>query len=249
MSSDFLAAIVLAVVGWAITCWLAIRSVKRRKPAWAYRTVPIVGIRSNTPPEFRLLFNEKPVNDAYRTVAIFFNAGNQPIEASDVRKRVTLVFDNAEILREPKLYANDTITEFSTEWSSSGEHSEVKLGFKCLDYNDGAVLEVLHNGKGKVTCEGRIKETKRIAFRGDFTVLEAVKTWRQLTAGFLRTLLVLGAIPSVIIMSGNQWDVAVSITVALLATVLAVELRENIEALTRKRRFPAWSVAAEKSIS
>jgi len=247
MDLQLLTTTVLAIVGWALAIFLALKSVKKRNPVWAYRTTPIIGIDSNAPPELKLVFNGRSVDDVYRTLVIFFNAGNQTIEASDVRKEVTLVFNNAKILREPKLNANDTAIEFSAEWSTSGEHSEVKLGFKCLDHNDGAVIEVIHDGKGKVSCEGRIKETKEIASLGDFAPPEPKQFPRSLIGGLVATFLFLGIVLWVVIRGGIEYitEPRNLFTTAVLCGVFVFMLWVNFSALLRRRRFPAWSAVSE----
>jgi hypothetical protein len=247
MDWRFLITIISTVVLGIATIVLALKLVKKRKPVWAYKTTPIIGIGSNAPPELKLIFNGRPVDDVYRTLVIFFNAGNQTIEASDVRKQVTLVFNSARILREPKLNANDTATEFSAKWSTSGEHSEVKLDFKCLDHNDGAVIEVIHDGKGKVSCEGSIKETKKITSLGDFAPSDRKQFPHSLIGGLVATFLFLGIILWGVIRGGIEYITEpgnLSMTI-MLCLVFGLMLWANLRVILRRRRFPAWSAISE----
>lgn len=248
MNPELLTTIILAIVGWVIAGFLALKFVKKRKPVWAYRTIPILGIHSKTPPDLKLFFNDKAVDDVYRTLVIFFNAGNQTIEASDVRKQVTLVFDNAKILCEPKLNANDTAIEFSTEWSTSGEYSEVRLNFKCLDHNDGAVIEVIHDGKGKVSCDGRIKETREIAFLGDFTPSFPKQFQYGLIVNFVATFLFLGMSLLWLFTVGGikrMPEPSYLLGTVLFFGIFGYVLWASIRALLRRGRFPTWSAISK----
>lgn len=247
MNLELLVTIVLAIVGWIIAAVFGLRFVRKRKPSWAYRTIPIIGIGSKTPPEFKLFYSDRPVEDAYRTLVIFFNAGNQTIEASDVRKRITLVFNNAKILREPKVNANDEATKFSAAWSTGGERSEVRLDFKCLDHNDGAVIEVIHDGKGEVSCDGRIKETKEIAFLGNFSPPYSRKLPRSLIGGFVASLVFLGLLLWAVISGANRitGESIDSFMTVLLFVCCGAVLWQNLDAALERRKFPAWSVISE----
>jgi len=247
MDWRFWVPIISTLVFGIATVVLALKLVKKKQPAWAYTTIPILGIDSKTPPELKLVFDGRSVDDVYRTLVIFFNAGNQTIEASDVRKQITLVFKNAKILREPKLYANDTATEFSVEWSSSGEYSEVKLGFKCLDHNDGAVMEVIHDGKGEVSCDGRIKETKEIAFLGKFTPPDLRRLPGYIIAGFVVSGVWFAMVVGLAIAGGVDL-IAKPVEVAMIAVLFGMGvylLWQNIARLLARRRFPAWSALSE----
>jgi hypothetical protein len=242
-----LLAIILAIVGWGVAAFFALRSTKKRKPVWAYRTTPILGINSKTPAELKLVFNGRSVDDVYRTEVIFFNAGNQTIEASDVRKQVTLAFKNAKILREPNINASDAATEFSAAWSASAERSELKLGFKCLDHNDGAVLEVIHDGKGKVSCDGMIKETKEITFLGKFIPPVLGRLPGNLIVGFVLSGVWLALVLGLLIFGGVDWIVGPAEVVAVLIAfgLPGWLLGQTVAALLKRRRFPAWSALSE----
>lgn len=240
---DLIITVVLAIVGWVMAAFFGVRFVKRRKPVWAYRTIPIIGINSRTPPEFKLFYNDRSVEAAYRTLAIFFNAGNQTIEASDIRKQITLVFENSKILREPNVNARDPDTGFSAAWSTGAERSEVKLDFKCLEHNDGAVIEVIHDGKGRGSCDGRIKETKEIAFLGSFSPPDPRKSPPSLIGGFVASLVFLVVLVWAVMSGANQLtgEPVDAFMTGLLFAVFGLMFWQNVDTLLKRRRFPVWS--------
>lgn len=151
-----------AAIGFGIAALiLALRLVKRKKPAWAYKTTRIMGLGTDAPPELKLYFNNTPIEDVYRTTFIFFNRGTETIRKEDVTENVTVHFTGAQILREPtiKLKSKEAI-QFSEKRVVKDGDNSVELDFLYLDHGDGAVIEVLHTKADNIRYSGNIMGTK-----------------------------------------------------------------------------------------
>ena len=101
MDWRFLATISLTVILGIATIVLAIKHTKKKKPVWAYITRKIIGLGANAPPELKLTFDERPINDVYQTIFILFNKGNEAIRQNDITENVAIHFKGADILRHP----------------------------------------------------------------------------------------------------------------------------------------------------
>lgn len=168
MDSSLIATIVSSVVGVAIGVigiWLALKSLKLAKlkePVWAYLSAKIIGLVKGAPEELRLTFAGKPISELYQTAFIFFNRGHDEIRSQDIQKKPKVYFNDAKIVREPQiiLRSRDEI-DFSVKKVASKKGDCVELGFSFLEYNDGAVVEVLHTKSSKIECSGTILGTDK----------------------------------------------------------------------------------------
>lgn len=143
---------------------VAIRLAKRKKPVWAYETTKIIGLGTDAPSELKLFFNEKQILDVYRTMIIFFNAGNESIRKNDVTDEICMRFEGAQILRDPRPSATSK-SEIRFSVVNRGNDA-LSLDFFYLDHNDGAVIEVLHTEYKKIACEGNIIGVGKPRYRG-----------------------------------------------------------------------------------
>ena len=160
---------ILTIVSIGIAVLLALRLTRRKKPVWAYTTRRILGLGANAPPELELTFNGRPVDDVYKTVAIFFNEGNESIRPDDFAEHAAISFKEAHILREPTVLATsrEAIRASAKQVVKDGDDA-IELSFMYLDHDDGVAIEVLHTKGKSITCSGNIIGAKEIGYIGEF---------------------------------------------------------------------------------
>ncbi|MFZ2036859.1 MAG: hypothetical protein WAU62_08095, partial [Dehalococcoidales bacterium] len=136
---------ILAIIFFISTVVLTFLVIKRKTPTWARLTEKLIGQLRDTPPEFEVTYEGRPINDGYRTWIIFFNKGFETIRKADISEKLTVHFKKAEILRPPEIIAkNKKDTGFSAKYINKEGNGEVEINFRYLDHNDGAVVEMLH---------------------------------------------------------------------------------------------------------
>lgn len=162
MTPEFWVAIGLG----SLSIFLIVKYSRKKKPVWGYETRRIIGLGSNAPPELKLFFNNKIVEDVYETKVIFLNRGNDVIRKEDVSDNITIEFKGCKVLREPSLVPNRDVIRFTQKLITKEEYSLVQLDFLYLDHNDGAVVEVLHTKCEEITCSGNIIGTEIGEFKG-----------------------------------------------------------------------------------
>lgn len=150
----------------ALSIYLIVKYSRKKKPVWGYETRRVIGLGTNAPPELKLFFNNKPVEDVYETKLIFFNKGNDVIRKEDVTDNMKIEFKGCKILREPFLIPNRDVIKFTQKLITKKEDSLLKLNFLYLDHNDGAVIEVLHTKCEEITCSGNIIGAEIGRFKG-----------------------------------------------------------------------------------
>ncbi len=160
MDWKFIVSSIIAVLLFAISTILAIKLTNRKKPVWTYETRKIIGIGSDAPPELNLTFGKIPVTNVFQTSIIFFNTGNDTIRKEDVSENIVIGFKESSILRQPFIKAKSKDANKFTV-AQIGDNS-IELGFKYLDHNDGARIEVIHTDDKDLTCSGNIMGTKGI---------------------------------------------------------------------------------------
>ena len=90
---------ILAIIFFISTVVLTFLVIKRKTPTWARLTEKLIGQLRDTPPEFEVTYEGRPINDGYRTWIIFFNKGFETIRKADISEKLTVHFKKAEIIR------------------------------------------------------------------------------------------------------------------------------------------------------
>lgn len=255
---EFAVSIALNILLAAVTTYLTIRLVRRKKPVWAYLTTKVIGLGTDAPPELKLTFDDKSVNDVYRTLVIFFNEGNTTIRRQDVSEKVRIHFDKAEILREPTLVAiSKKAIKFSAKHVVKDGHSSVELDFLYLYHNDGAVFEILHTASEKPAATGDIMESESVTEIDRF-VRTRPRSLRLSTAMLVGIMAILGSAfslwsffqgkpPSVEVFEQGKAVTVIDISGVYLIIALVyvlVFLAIGVGEILRYRkiaRFPRWS--------
>ena len=169
MDWKYIVAIIVTVVLGVTAIVQGFKLARKKKPSWAYTTKKVIGLGSDAPPELKLMFADIPVNEVYHTDFIFFNAGREPIRASeDVVKPITIHFKDAQILKKPLIHPSNEDIQFTVEHSND----YIEIYFKCLDYQDGAIVEVLHTSSNEPEFhQGKILGAPKITSLGKFEYL------------------------------------------------------------------------------
>ncbi|TET26502.1 MAG: hypothetical protein E3J67_01375 [Dehalococcoidia bacterium] len=230
------------------TIVLALKLAKRKKPVWAYKTTKIIGLGTNAPPELKLTFSDRPVNDVYQTTFILFNKGTEAIRRGDVTESVTMHFQGAEILRQPIIKAKSKeAIEFSAEQVVKDGDNSIQLGFLYLDHNDGAVVDVLHTEGEDIRCSGNMIGAKEIANIGEFAPFRTER---------FRSLLAVGAAMLLMPLLGSSFlmlpesrtpaglallPISIIILSILMLSLWFVCYMSAIRPFFRYRIFPKWS--------
>jgi len=240
--------IALAVGGIISTVILTLKLHKNKKPSWAHKTEKIIGLGGDAPPELELLFNKKPIDEVQRTTFIFLNRGTQAIRKDDVSEDIAILFKGAKILRGPTIKARSKeANELVAKWvvNKQGQYL-IQLGFKYLDHEDGAVVEVLHTPSKRISCVGNVIEAKDIADIGEFRAdylpsgIRLIIIFTVVIVIVSATLLsMFGVLPSPpehqTVIRGILYGVS-GVLVGFLTAGLAYGMRLYL----RCRKFPSW---------
>jgi hypothetical protein len=244
MDWRFLATIILTVALGITTIVLALKLVKRRQPVWSSRTVKIIGLGSDAPPELKLTFNQQSVNDVYQTRVILFNKGNEAILKENVTESIAIHFKGAKILRQPVVLAKsrEGIKVSAKQVIKNGDDA-VGVSFQFLDHNDGVVFEVLHTAGQGIEPSGNIIGTQEIHYIGDFAPIPA----QPLRRAIVRTAMIVFVIGVMIWLflhsPSRPEDIRLGLAAlgAAAASFIAMLVPE-VSPFLRARRFPRWSV-------
>lgn len=147
---------------------IAIRLARKQKPTYACRTTHLIGRGSNAPQELKVTFKGEEVEDVYRTLLLFFNAGNDTLNYFEIADKLSFCFYDARVLKTSIVKASRDVIKFDvknrTEWHHETDpdkfFDDVELEFKWLGHTDGAVVEVLHTKCDKIELEADFKNTK-----------------------------------------------------------------------------------------
>jgi len=241
-------ATIVAVILFVISIALTLRLSRKKDPVWAYKTTNIIGLEANAPPELQLAYDGKPVREVYKTTFVVFNKGLEPIRENDVTAPITLSLGGGEILSAAVIRraSNDEI-KFSAE---RVDPNKVQLGFKYLDHDDGAVIELIHTKMEQINCETNIIGTKRMSYKGEFEdILPPTLRTRSIV------LLLLGVVGITFIvlnvlgkLNPTGWGMDLSMIVSLFLGAISISILSNyIPQYIRSRKFPSWSRGVTKT--
>lgn len=241
----------LTIVLFIVSTILLIKLTKRKRPVWALNTKQVIGLGAEAPPEIKLYFSNKQINDVYQTTFIFFNSGNETILRNDVTENVTIHFKDAEILRQPTInkMSKDAI-KFSAKQVIKGGDNCIELDFLYLDNKDGAVVEVLHAASKGITCSGNIIDSKQVVNIGHFSQSLPHRLFRGVL-GFIRLMFALTILLSGlgILLYGAFTSTLTDFTLTRLFVPVILILAgltyiPDIISYFQYRKFPRWSFVA-----
>lgn len=128
---------------------ITLKQINVRKPVWGYETDPE--------------FPDQIEKNSYVTYFVFINHGRQTISGNlppgtDIIKEISVEFVGANIVGEPILKAKSKeAIDFSATKITIGGNDAIRLNFKYLNYNDGAMIKVLHTRCDNIICCGEIR--------------------------------------------------------------------------------------------
>lgn len=244
MSREFLVTIIVAVILGIAAIVQTIRATRRKKPVWAYSRKRVIGIGSVAPPELNLTFNGRPVKEVYQTDVVFFNGGTEAMRREDVKENITMLFKEAEILREPiiKSKSKEAIG-FSAKRAVKDGDGAIELDFAYLSHNDGAIIEVLHTSKGKISCGGTIIDVDKISYFGEFAKFRREPFALNVIRSFFVPFVMLGFILAAVVRGEIHYPLEHFDTALLIVSIVIISslIWSDTIPLVRYLRFPKWS--------
>lgn len=240
MDWGIVSTIIVGVVFGIPMVILAVKALRRKQPAWAYKTVEIIDLGENAPPELQLSYEGKPVRGVYRTTVLLFNSGSEVIDSKDVTVPMTVRFIGGEVLGGPKINARSNDENKASVMRSK---ANVVTDFLYLGNNDGIVFEVIHTA-AKIDFNINVKGVKGSKYKGEFDDFsKGVFSKTHIMALILGAL---GIISLVLLLVINPvWSKSVMDNVALVAALLSMfgvfAFAVAIPQYIRSRKFPRWS--------
>lgn len=157
------------IIAIALAVFLYFKA-KQKKGLSYYISNNLLIDRSNTenPDQIEIFFLGTKVDKLYKTLIYIWNSGNQIIKKNELNTKDPFrleIENNKEILSIKIIKSTRDVIDFNTYSENSVNFH--KVNFDYLDPNDGAVIEVLHNGsiddlklKGTVMGISKIKNTE-----------------------------------------------------------------------------------------
>ncbi len=246
MDWKFLATIIIAVAFFIATLVLSLKVTKKKEPVWAYTTRKIIGLGTDAPPEVKLTFDERPVNDVYQTIFVLFNKGNEAIRKNDISENVAIHFKEADILRQPIILARSKeAIKASVEQVVKNGDDAIELSFLYLDHADGAVVMVLHTESRDISCSGSIIGTTGIGYAGEFHPARTSLFFTELSAFVMLVAIPVGILTA--FLSGD-WSFPLEtpeLVITILFVIVWISLLPFAVIAFGRRKFPKWTGVKE----
>jgi hypothetical protein len=180
--------LLLAVGGMLLTA-IGLYLARSRKPTYWINSVNLIRDSNNVVPDLGISVSGygQPIRDLTVSNLVFWNAGRGTITKAEVVQPdpVTIEINDKYVILDARiLFQRNERNGF--ERTISRERKRVTLKFKFIDWNEGAVIQVIHTGTaGKdLTMRGTIKDAGRIRRKSD----EEVDTKRFFFYFILHTL-------------------------------------------------------------
>lgn len=222
-----------------ISIVVVVKMARRKKPVWAVNTQKIIGIETDAPAELKLYFSEKSINDALRTIIVFFNKGNEAIREDDISESIIIHFRGAQILREPTINkpSKEPIKFTARQVVQDGDDS-IRVGFRYLGHNDGATIEVLHTEAKSIFITGDIMDTEIVESHG----YEPHQLRPSIRGAVIGSIVTACAIAGIVL--GLIYDLESDVIYLLSGGVIgasAAVIQNLIQRYVQYKRFPSWS--------
>lgn len=133
------------------------RGKKEKRPVFNHQTTSIIDPRLTKLRNLEITFGKIPINNLSLMKFAFWNAGKQSILRSDIAPSspILLRFPESITVYDLEITFQTPANNFSA--SKIDKHT-LRFDFDFMDYNDGFIVKVFHNGKGLIppTISGTI---------------------------------------------------------------------------------------------
>jgi hypothetical protein len=152
-----IAGVAIGAFGIIVTVVFAVRYAERKDPKCYSVTYLKIAVSEDAPHDIHIAYKGTRVERVASTFVWFWNAGRKPIRREDITETKPILL---RVLNEGGHAA--TILDFALRKTSRDginfrvvkqDDTTLRLAFDFLDFNDGAVIEVQHNGSATSSPE------------------------------------------------------------------------------------------------
>ncbi len=173
------------VIGAIISYYFYKRSIRVKEPVYAIRSINIITGSKSKYENLRILYFKKEVENFTVSKILFYNRGSETITRKDIETGypIRVLTKDCQLLDASVLQVNKPSNNFGLLWHESGQF--VYIDFDYLDKNQGAVIQLVHDGLSSddLTIEGDIMGVQKltgVAALKFITRKENTKARRQL---------------------------------------------------------------------
>lgn len=200
---------IIALLGIILTVYYYPKSKKEKKPVYDIYTFGVIFPQISSLENLEIKYKDSLIKRLSVTKISFWNAGKETIRKGDlnpsnpVRIRINegLTIYDIKVLFEKK---------DNSFYLKHIDNNEITIEFDYLDYNDGLVLAVYHNGSknsdlkilGKIIGASKIDlgiEKDQILNKAEF-LLTPINVWSHSKNFFMKILGIILALPTIAIM-------------------------------------------------
>jgi hypothetical protein len=159
--------IVLAVVGLGFAVWFHLRETRVRDPRWDTRISTLIRGGDRKLDQLRIYYGEELVDTVSTSRFIFWNAGKETIDRSDVVQddppRIACL-ENTKLLDASVISVNEDTNHLNIDLV---DEKTAHIEFEYLDHGHGGIIQIVHTGTepGDVVIKGKIKGTGSVQRR------------------------------------------------------------------------------------
>ena len=155
----------IGFLGIVSSIYFYIKSIKKRVPIYAIRTINFVNIKKENINDLVIIFKGEEVQNFSISKIAFWNQGKETINQTDVAKKnpIKLTLNNEyHFLDAQILYQKNPANDF--EINISNDKKSLNFNFDYLDQNEGIVIQVFHTAKHDhdISMIGSVKSVESI---------------------------------------------------------------------------------------
>lgn len=155
---------IIGIAGFVSAIIFYIKAKKDKKPIWTIKTANLIKKGSVNYENLNVKYKDKIVETLSVSRILFFNDGRASICQDDFSKDNPLRIitkGNSIILLDCKIIASNDV---NVTINLNRDKNEIPIMFEYLNYQKGAVIEILHSGisSNNINIVGGAKDVKRI---------------------------------------------------------------------------------------
>lgn len=161
--STFLA--LCTIVGIPLTIFISHRDKKKKILSISVRTIELV--KNNTIQNLKTIYNDKEINNLFKTEFIFWNNGNTCLKKEDMAEPIHIEFDDESSILSTNLVSFiDKTNKISIKKTKD---NKCNVGFDYLKKNQGGKIEIYHTGRdSSIKTKIIMKEGSSVVERSEF---------------------------------------------------------------------------------